>query len=68
MTDVRLCNLTKKLGHSVAFDAISLTINSGTLVDSVGPSGRGKTTSLRAIAGLEEVAPGQSPVGARLSA
>ena len=68
MTDVRLYDLTKKLGQVVAVDAFNLSINSGELVVSAGPSGCGKTTSLRTIAGLDEVTPGQSPSGARLRA
>ena len=63
MTDVRLENLTKKFGETVAVNAINLTINSGELVVLVGPSGCGKTTSLRMIAGLEEVTSGQIIIG-----
>ena len=65
MTDVRLQNLTKKFGEVIAVDAIDLTINSGELVVLVGPSGCGKTTSLRMIAGLEEVTSGQILIGER---
>ena len=59
MTVVRLENLTKTFGETVAVNAINLIINSGELVVLVGPSGCGKTTSLRMIAGLEEVTSGQ---------
>ena len=65
MTDVRLQNLTKKFGETVAVNAINLTIDSGELVVLVGPSGCGKTTSLRMIAGLEEVTSGQIIIGER---
>ena len=68
MTDVRLQDLTKKFGEFVAVNAINLSINSGELVVLVGASGCGKTTSLRMIAGLEEVTSGQRLVGARLRA
>ena len=68
MTDVRLQDLTKKFGEVVAVNAINLNINSGELVVLVGPSGCGKTTSLRMIAGLEEVTSGQSLMGNRLRA
>ena len=65
MTDVRLQNLTKKFGEVIAVNAINLAINSGELVVLVGPSGCGKTTSLRMIAGLEEVTSGQILIGER---
>ena len=68
MTDIRLQDLTKKFGEVVAVNAINLSINSGELVVLVGPSGCGKTTSLRMIAGLEEVTSGQSLMGNRLRA
>ena len=65
MTDVRLQNLTKKFGEVIAVNAINLAINSGELVVLVGPSGCGKTSSLRMIAGLEEVTSGQILIGER---
>ena len=65
MTDVVLQNLTKKFGEVIAVNAINLTINGGDLVVLVGPSGCGKTTSLRMIAGLEEVTSGQILIGER---
>ena len=65
MTVVRLENLTKMFGETVAVNAINLTIGSGELVVLVGPSGCGKTTSLRMIAGLEEVTSGQIVIGER---
>ena len=65
MTDVLLRELTKKFGEFVAVEAINLTIDSGDFVVLVGPSGCGKTTSLRMIAGLEEVTAGQIFIGDR---
>ncbi len=65
MTDVRLQDLTKKFGDFVAVDAINLSIDDGEFVVFVGPSGCGKTTSLRMVAGLEEVTAGQIFIGDR---
>jgi len=65
MSDVRLTDLTKKFGDFVAVDSINLTINSGEFVIFVGPSGCGKTTSLRMVAGLEEVTSGSIFIGER---
>lgn len=52
MTSVRLENLTKSFGSTVALRNINLTINSGEMFFLLGPSGCGKSTLLRAIAGL----------------
>ncbi|MBT9383967.1 ABC transporter ATP-binding protein [Pseudooceanicola sp. CBS1P-1] len=59
MTEVRLDGLTKIYsGHKPAVDAISLTIPSGQFVSLLGPSGCGKTTTLKMLAGFEDVSSG----------
>jgi iron(III) transport system ATP-binding protein len=50
---VVLQSVSKRYGGVVAVDAVSFTIDAGTLVTLLGPSGCGKTTTLRTIAGLE---------------
>src|SRR5260221_3528666 len=45
--------LTKRFGQSVALDNVSIGIPSGDLTALLGPSGGGKSTLLRIIAGLE---------------
>ena len=48
-----------------AVDAVSFTIEPGTLVTLLGPSGCGKTTTLRLIAGLEMASEGRILIGGR---
>ncbi len=62
---VRLTDLTKHYGQSVAVDRLSLTIEPGELVALLGPSGCGKTTSLRMIAGLVQPSSGEICVNNR---
>jgi sulfate transport system ATP-binding protein len=50
---IEVRGLTKRFGAFVALDDVSLVVPSGELVALLGPSGGGKTTLLRIIAGLE---------------
>jgi multiple sugar transport system ATP-binding protein len=47
--------VAKKFGGFVAVDAIDLNVEDGGFIALVGPSGCGKTTTLRMVAGLEEI-------------
>ena len=47
-------NVSKNFGDFVALDDVSLEVPSGSLTALLGPSGGGKSTLLRVIAGLEE--------------
>ena len=47
-------NVGKKFGDFVALDNVSLEVPSGSLTALLGPSGGGKSTLLRVIAGLEQ--------------
>jgi ABC-type sugar transport system ATPase subunit len=53
-TTITIKNLTKRFGHVIAVNDVSLTIEPGSFLTLLGPSGCGKTTLLRCIAGLEE--------------
>ena len=53
MSDVELQNITKHFGEIVALDDISFDIKHGEFFVLLGPTGAGKTTTLRVIAGLE---------------
>jgi sulfate/thiosulfate transport system ATP-binding protein len=50
---IRVENLRKRFGSFVAVDDVSFRIGTGELVALLGPSGGGKSTILRIIAGLE---------------
>ena len=56
---VEFRSVSKRYGGVTAVDAVSLSIERGTLVTLLGPSGCGKTTILRLIAGLERASGGQ---------
>ncbi len=54
MAEVVLSNLSKSFGATKALQDVSLTIPDGSFVVLLGPTGAGKTTTLRLIAGLEK--------------
>ena len=58
MSKVVLENVTKKYNDQTAVKSVSLEIDPQELLILVGPSGCGKTTTLRMIAGLEQVSSG----------
>jgi sulfate transport system ATP-binding protein len=50
---IELKNVTKQFGGVAAVNSVSFSVNEGELMALLGPSGGGKTTVLRMIAGLE---------------
>ncbi|MEL6100082.1 MAG: ABC transporter ATP-binding protein [Pseudomonadota bacterium] len=54
MAEVILKNLSKSFGAEIAVEEISMTIPDGAFVVLLGPTGAGKTTTLRLISGLEK--------------
>ncbi len=66
MAELRLKEVTKVYGKVLAVKNFSLDIKDGEFIILVGPSGCGKTTTLRSIAGLEEVTSGEIYIGDRL--
>ncbi len=59
MAEVALKHVGKKFGEVLAVDDFTLTIHHGEFMVFVGPSGCGKTTTLRMIAGLEDITFGE---------
>ena len=58
--------LTKKYGDTIAVDKINLKIPSGTYCCFLGPSGCGKTSTLRMIAGHEDISGGDILLGSNI--
>ncbi len=53
MAEVVLDRVTKRFGNTVALDNVSMTIPDGSFVVLLGPTGAGKTTTLRIVSGLD---------------
>ena len=66
MSHVRLVNVTKKFGDVTAVNSLNLEIGKGECFSMLGPSGCGKTTTLRMVAGFEDLSEGEIYVGDRL--
>src|SRR4051812_27892698 len=66
MAEVILRNIVKKINEHTIVDSVSLEIPDREFCVLVGPSGCGKTTTLRMIAGLEEITSGEVWIGNRL--
>ena len=58
MAKVELNNISKVWGNFIAVDNFDLTIKDKEFLVLLGPSGCGKTTTMRMIAGLEEITSG----------
>ncbi len=64
-SSVELVQVTKAYGATIAVDHIDLKIPPGTYCCLLGPSGCGKTSTLRMIAGHEEISDGVLRIGDR---
>ncbi|MDQ1301542.1 MAG: multiple sugar transport system ATP-binding protein, partial [Chloroflexota bacterium] len=66
MASVTYEHVFKRFGDVLAVNDLSITIADKEFLVFVGPSGCGKTTSLRLLAGLEEISEGQIRIGDRI--
>ena len=65
MADLRLTGVAKRFGAAQAVDDLNLDVASGEFIVLLGPSGAGKTTTLRLVAGLEKPDAGQIHIAGR---
>ena len=65
MSGLELKNIVKRFGDVTVVQELSLVVSPGEFVVLLGESGCGKSTTLRMVAGLEEVTAGQIFIGGR---
>ena len=65
MAEVILQDATKRFGSTTAVDGVSMEVPDGAFVVLLGPTGAGKTTTLRLISGLESLDGGDILLGGR---
>ncbi len=65
MSEVTLDGVSKRFGATQAVSDLSLTVDDGDFVVLLGPTGAGKTTTLRLVAGLERPEVGRVRIAGR---
>ena len=65
MATLKLEGVTKTFGNKTAVSNLGLDIGDGEFFVMLGPSGAGKTTTLKSVAGLVELDAGQVTIGGR---
>ena len=65
MAELRLTGIAKRFGEVQAVDGLDLDVASGEFIVLLGPSGAGKTTTLRLVAGLEKPDAGRIHIAGR---
>ena len=65
MAEVHIAGVTKRFGAVTAVADLTLTIGDGEFIILLGPTGAGKTTTLRLVAGLERAEAGHIRIGGR---
>lgn len=65
MAEVTLTGVSKSFGADRALDDVSMTVPDGSFVVLLGPTGAGKTTTLRMVSGLDAPDAGDVTIGGR---
>src|SRR6202790_3590375 len=65
MADIILAGITKRFGTLTAVEELSFAIGDGEFMVLLGPTGAGKTTTLRLVAGLEKPDAGRISIAGR---
>jgi len=65
MASLTLHGVRKEYGQVVALDSLDLDVRDGEFFVLLGPSGAGKTTTLKCVAGLEGLSAGRVEIGGR---
>ena len=68
MAEVVLSQITRRFGATLALDNVTMTVPDGAFVVLLGPTGAGKTTMLRMVAGLDTPDRGTVAIGGRAMA
>lgn len=55
MNIIKVQNVTKKFNENIVFENLNFSVKKGEIVNIIGESGKGKTTLLRCLVGLEKV-------------
>ena len=66
MTELVLCDVSRRYGAALAIDSLNLTVSEGEFLTLLGPSGCGKSTTLASIAGLDQPTGGRITFGDRV--
>jgi multiple sugar transport system ATP-binding protein len=64
-TGIQIRQLSKRFAELSAVNAVDLDIENGEVLCLLGPSGCGKTTTLRMVAGLEDISDGEIRIGGK---
>ena len=65
MAEVSLTGVSKSFGDDVALADVTMTVPDGAFVVLLGPTGAGKTTTLRMVSGLDQPDQGRIQIGGR---
>lgn len=65
MAEVNLTGISKNYGDDVALADVTMTVPDGSFVVLLGPTGAGKTTTLRMVSGLDTPDAGEIKIGGR---